>query len=144
MSAADRKYLIFALSGGLYAFDLTQVAEVSELQSTWPIPGAPACYTGAMNFHGSIVAVMDLAQLMVLPVHRLPEKLIILDPGIAALALLVERVLRIVPESLVEKRAGTDAAAERFSNHVLVLPEGKAALLDADAIAGQATEEINR
>ena len=141
MSAVERRYLIFALSGRLYAFDLAQVAEVSELRETWPIPGAPACYTGALNFHGTIVAVMDLAQFMGFSVCRLPEKLVILDPAIAALAFLVERVLRIVPENQVEKLDET--GAERFANFLLVLPEGRATLLDAEAIVGQATEEIN-
>jgi len=141
MSAVERRYLIFAMSGALYAFDLAQVAEVSELQATWPIPGTPACYAGAMNFHGSIVAVMDLAQFMNLTVCRLPEKLIILDPGIAALAFLVERILRIVSEKQVEKRI--DTGEERFGSALLVLPEGRATLLDADVIAGFATEEIN-
>lgn len=141
MSAAERRYLIFSLSERLYAFDLAQVAEVSELQTTWPIPGTPACYKGALNFHGTIVAVMDLAQFMDLPACRLPEKLIILDPVIAALAFLVERVLRIVPESQVEKLVET--GEERFSHSLLMLPEGRATLLDADAIAGQATDEIN-
>jgi len=141
MSAVERRYLIFALSGRLYAFDLAQVAEVSELRETWPIPGAPACYTGALNFHGTIVAVMDLAQIMGFSVCRLPEKLVILDPAIAALAFLVERVLRIVPENQVEKLDET--GAERFANFLLVLPEGRATLLDAEAIVGQATEEIN-
>ena len=141
MSAVERRYLIFALSGRLYAFDLAQVTEVSELRETWPIPGAPACYTGALNFHGTIVAVMDLAQFMGFSVCRLPEKLVILDPAIAALAFLVERVLRIVPENQVEKLDET--GAERFANFLLVLPEGRATLLDAEAIVAQATEEIN-
>jgi len=141
MSAVERRFLIFAQSGRLYAFDLAQVAEVSELQDTWPIPGAPACYTGALNFHGSIVAVMDLAQFMGFTACRLPEKLIILDPAIAALAFRVERVLRIVPESLLEKLDET--VEERFASSLLLLPEGRATLLDAEAIADQTTEEIN-
>jgi chemotaxis signal transduction protein len=141
MSAVERRYLIFALSGRFYAFDLAQVAEVSELRDTWPIPGAPVCYMGAINFHGSIVAVMDLAQFMGFPACRLPEKLVILDPVIAALAFQVERVLRIVPENQVEKLVET--GEERFASSLLVLSEGRATLLDAEAIVGQATEEIN-
>lgn len=140
MRVTERRYLIFALPGGLYAFDLAQVAEVCELQPTWPIPGAPACYTGALNFHGSIVAVMDLAHFMGLTGSRTAEKVIVLDPGIAALALRVKSVLRIVPESQVISRA--DAAEERFANARLILPEGVATLLDANAVAFQAIDEI--
>lgn len=141
MSSTERRYLIFAMSEELYAFDLAQVAEVSELQATWPIPGSPTCYAGAINFHGSIVAVMDLAHFMGLPACRKPDKIIIIHPGIADLAFLVEKVLRIVPENQVEKLDET--GTQRFSNALFVLPEGRATLLDAEAIAEQATEEIN-
>jgi len=141
MSATERRFLIFALAERLFAFDLAQVAEVAEPRKTWPIPGAPDCYAGAINFHGSIVAVMDLAGFMDFHPRQLPEKLIVLSPEIASLAFLVDRILRIVPESQVEKR--TEADGERFAQGFLLLPEGRAALLDADAIADQATREIN-
>ena len=34
---------------------------------TWPIPGSPLRYVGAMNFHDTIVAVMDMAAFLGLP-----------------------------------------------------------------------------
>ena len=67
MTETEHKYLIFSLQGSRYAFDLAQVAEVCEPLPTWPVPGAPPCYAGAMNFHGTIVAVMDLAAFLGLP-----------------------------------------------------------------------------
>ena len=141
MIPAERKYLIFSISGRLFAFDLSQVAEVSEPQRTWPVPAVPLCYRGAMNFHGSIVAVMDLAAFMGFPANQVHEKLIVLDTGIAALAFLVERVLRIVAEHQAELR---EAPKESFATAMIALPEGVATLLDAESIATQATEEINR
>ena len=57
MSETVCKYLHFTLSGRQYAFDLAQVLEVVEQPAIWPIPLAPQCYHGAMNFHGTIVAV---------------------------------------------------------------------------------------
>lgn len=141
MSESEKRFLIFSLSERLFAFDLAQVAEVSELRQTWPIPGAPPCYAGAINFHGVIVAVMELASFMGLQPARSPEKLIVLSTDIAALAFQVDRILRIVPESQLEKLAETDG--EQFASAFLVLPEGRAALLDADAIADRATREIN-
>jgi purine-binding chemotaxis protein CheW len=140
MIQAERKYLIFCMSGRLFAFDLSQVAEVSEPQATWPVPAVPVCYRGAMNFHGSIVAVMDLAAFMGFPAIHVQEKLIILDTGIAALAFLVERVLRIVAGHQAELG---DAPEESFATALIVLPEGEATLLDAEAIATRAAERIN-
>jgi len=140
VSSDDRKYLIFSLSGKLCAFELSQVAEVCEPHPLWPIPAVPPYYHGAMNFHGSIVAVMDLAAFMELPAQNETKKLIVLHSNIAALAFLVERVIRIVSADQVEQRTAAD---EPFATALLVLPEGQATLLDAQAIAEHATRNIN-
>ena len=140
MTGASRKYLIFLLAGRRFAFDLTQVAEVEEQPVTWPIPMAPRCYPGAMNFHGTIVAVMDLAMFLGLPGNHDAEKLIVLDTGIASLAFLIERVIRIASVDQADVREGTD---EAFATARLNLPDGEATLLDAAAIAEQAGEAIN-
>lgn len=140
MSEASRKYLIFIVAGRRFAFDLAQVAEVEEPPLTWPIPMAPHCYAGAMNFHGTIVAVMDLSMFLGLPGDHPAEKLIVLDTRIAALAFQVERVMRIVSVDQADVREGADGA---FATALLNLPDGEATLLDAAAMAEQAGETIN-
>lgn len=140
MTKAGLRYLLFTLQGGCYALDLAHVAEVEEPPLTWPIPGAPRCYTGAMNFHGGIVAVMDLAAFLGHPATHGQEKVVVLDPAIASLAFLVERVIRIVPQEQVEMSA---QPGEAFAIALLGLPEGTATLLDAAAIAARAAETIN-
>ena len=140
MTEAGRKYLIFSLSGRRYAFDLAQVAEVVEQPATWPIPLAPPCYLGAINFHGTIVAVMDLAMFLGLPGNHDTEKVIVLDTRIAALAFTVERVIRIASVDQANVREG---AAEAYATAQVNLPDGEATLLDAATIAEQAGEAIN-
>jgi chemotaxis signal transduction protein len=141
MTEAVRKYLNFTLSGRRYAFDLAQVLEVVEEPATWPIPLAPPCYHGAMNFHGTIVAVMDLAMFLGLPEGHASDKVIVLDARIAALAFSVEGIIRITPQGQAElSRSPGD---EAFALGQLNLPEGKVILLDAAAIAEYAAETIN-
>ncbi len=140
MTARNQKFLIFCLSGRRYAFDLAQVAEVEEPQTTWPIPGAPACYVGAMNFHGNIVAVMDLAAFMGLPPGQGQEKIVVLDAGIAALAFLVERVERIVPAGQVQFGEPIQGDDVRFAARELTLADGVLTLLDAEQVALAAAE----
>jgi len=140
MSEVSRKHLIFMLAGRRFAFDLAQIAEVEEPPLTWPIPMAPRCYIGAMNFHGTIVAVMDLAMFLGLPGDHVTEKLIVLDTRIAALAFQIERVIRIVSVDQADIREGADGA---FATARLNLPDGEATLLDAAAIAEHAGETIN-
>lgn len=140
MTSAARKYLIFTLTGRRFALDLAQVAEVEEQPLSWPIPLAPRCYIGAMSFHGTIVAVMDLAQYLGLSDNQAAEKVVVLDTRIASLAFLVERVIRIASVDQADIREGTDGA---FAPAQLLLPDGEAILLDAEAIAERAGETIN-
>jgi purine-binding chemotaxis protein CheW len=141
MSGNLRKYLIFTLAGRRFAFDLAQVAEVVEQPVTWPIPLAPSCYRGAMNFHGTIVAVMDLGEFFGLPAIQGTGHVIVLDIRLASLAFVAESILRIVllDQDDISPPQGDDA----FAVGELSLPEGKAILLDASAISAHAADTIN-
>ena len=140
MSEESRKYLVFQLAGERFAFDLAHIAEVMEPPATWPIPKAPRCYSGAMNFHGTIVAAMDLSMFMGLTGNDGMEKTIVLDTRIASLAFQVERVIRIVSVDSNDILEGPDRP---FAVGELTLPDGNALLLDAEAIAEEAGDTIN-
>lgn len=140
MAADERKFLIFFMHESRYAFDLGHVAEVADPVKSWPIPLAPAYYCGAINFHGAIVAVMDLASFLGFEPVPDFEKIIILDVNIASLGFQVERVARIVSERDVELLDAPDA---RFALAELILPEGNATLLDVAAIISEAENTIN-
>ena len=142
MTEPERKYLLFTMQGRRYAFDLAQLAEVDEPLPTWPIPGAPPCYSGAMNFHGTIVAVMDLAAFLGFSDGRNLQKVIVLNAGIAALAFLVERVERIVPEDQIQFGKQVQQMETGISYRTLALADGDAVLLDAVELAQEATERI--
>ena len=141
MTESARNYLIFTLSGQRYAFDLAQVLEVVDQPATWQIPLAPPCYHGAMIFHGTIVAVMDLAMFLGLPGGLGSDQVIVLDSRIAALAFSVEGIILITPQS--EAQPSVTKRDEAFSLGQLNLPEREVILLDAAAIAEHAAETIN-
>lgn len=140
MGAGQRKFLVFFMYGQQYAFDLAHVAEVMDPVASWPIPFAPLCYRGAINFHGAVVAVMDLAVFMGFPRCSGPEKIVVLDGKTASLGFLVERVTRIVPELEIKIHNAPDV---RFASALLCLPEGDATLLDIDAIIREAEISMN-
>ncbi len=140
MMADEHTYLIFTLQNRWFAFDLSQIAEVEELPIVWPIPATPACYPGAVNFHGTIVAVMDLADFLGYTNRITPEILITLDLKIASLAFQVEQVIRITP---VGEGRLDPAPNEEFAIATLTLPDGTATLLDARLIVDRAAETIN-
>jgi len=127
----NRKFLIFSLPGSLYALDLAQVAEVGDPPQIWPIPLAPTSYSGAFNFHGDIVAVMDLAIFFGLAGPGKPGKIIVLHQEIASLALLVDAVVKIASEDEISIGPPTD---DDFAVATLGLTGGEAILLDLEAL----------
>jgi len=131
MTDGNRKFLIFSLPGSRYALDLAQVAEVGDPPQIWPIPLAPPCYSGALNFHGEIVAVLDLAVFLGLAGSGKPEKIIVLHHESASLALLVDAVVRIVSEDEVSIAPSHDGV---FTAATLGLIDGEAILIDLAAL----------
>ena len=140
MPINDRKFLIFLMNGQRYAVDLVHVAEVMDSVVSWPIPLAPSCYSGVINFHGAIVAVMDLAVFLGFNSSLILEKIIVLDVNVASLGFWVERVTRIVPEIEIEIHEAPDVC---FALSSLRLPEGSATLIDVDAIVKKAEITMN-
>jgi chemotaxis signal transduction protein len=135
-------YLIFTMQGDLYAFDLAQIARVTDPpHCCWPIPSVPDCYKGAVNMHGSIIAVIDLALFMGWPRDREPGKMVVLSPMISSLAFLVESVLRVIPKNEVSVHA---PSLTRFAASSLVLGDGKAVLLDVDSMVTVAEQMVAR
>jgi len=134
----DRKFLVFEVHGMLYALDLGQIAEVADPLPGWPVPLAPSCCTGAVQIHGAIVAVMDMAAFLGFQQCAKPGKMIVLSKDLAALAFLVSRVIRIVSEREVQVH---DSAESHFAGSCLTLADGEILLLDVNKII-LAAEEI--
>lgn len=132
MDAQSRRFLIFTLQTSLYALDLNHVAEVSDPLQAWPIPKAPSHYIGAINFHGDVVAVMNLSLFLGLSETIIPGKLVVVRPEIAALAFLVDAVIKIAPEEeviFISAPSGNTFEAARLST-----PSGEAVLLDLETL----------
>ena len=131
MTDSNRKFLVFTLQSSLYALDLAHVAEVSDPPQLCPIPRAPSCYSGALNYHGDIVAVMNLSAFLEIPGCNLPEKLIVLHHEVASLAFLVDSVVRIIAETEVSFGPTPENG---FAAALLNFSDGKATLLDLEAL----------
>jgi purine-binding chemotaxis protein CheW len=135
MTSRNRKFLIFSLQDSLYALDLTQVAEVGDPPQMWPIPLAPSCYSGALNSHGDIVAVINLASFLDLPESRKPGKIIVLHREVASLAFLVDAVVKIVSEDEILLSSQRDNG---FAVATLRMSAGEAIQLDLEALVREA------
>lgn len=89
--------LTFRLGEENYGLEIAQVQEIVEAAGFDYIPLAPPEYLGAINFHGTILPVLDLASYLGLPGQQRDPRVVVLPPATCALALGVTAVGRILP-----------------------------------------------
>ena len=140
MSGVPRRYLVFVLCGESFALVLEQVAEVLDSPSFYPIPKAPSYYSGAINFHGDVVPVLDLAAYLKVVGCADGGKLLVLDAHLASLALRVGPEVDILSDSSVlEEEEGDSPLIEK----VLISADREIRLLNPEALIGELEERIN-
>lgn len=88
--------LVFGLGPELYGLDVADIQEIVERPTLHFIPRAPARMLGAMNFHGSIIPVLDLGTQLGFPPATTAPRVVVLPPQLCALALAVRSIHRIV------------------------------------------------
>lgn len=88
--------LIFRLGEELYGLEVEKIQEVVESPVLHYIPRAPKHLLGAVNFHGNILPVLDLASFLGFVHDQHDGRIIILASGLCSLALAVTSVGKIV------------------------------------------------
>jgi purine-binding chemotaxis protein CheW len=141
MSSVLARLLLFIVQGDRYAIELQNVAEVLPPACTYPVPWTPPCIRGAMNFHGNLVAVLDLADFMAAGTMAAEGNLLVLDRNIANLALGVDRVDNIIASDLVlEERDSCEPLVEK----ILVLADGEVRKLALEKLLENIVATIQR
>lgn len=140
MSAASNRLLIFSVRGTDYLLELRDLSEVMETAEIFPIPLAPSHFIGAMNAHGSPVAVLDIAAFIGTGSAMPDGKILLLDRRLANLALWVDQVKRIVSEDQVSDGGTVD---EEFTSRIFVTDEGPLKLLNLERLLKRLEEGIN-
>ena len=88
--------LPFRVDYETYALELDKVQEIVEDARLYPLPESSADIAGAIAFHGRIVPVIDLPQLLDFPNGRIGRRLIVLINSQGPIALGVDQVEAIV------------------------------------------------
>ncbi len=134
MTYGKDRLVIFTLHGGKYALYLRQVAEVVEPSRIFPMPNAPFFFLGVMNFHGNLASLLDLA-LFLNNAPRNPDgKILVLDTGIANLALWVDAVENVGAADIVLEEFESD---EALVDKVLIMADGEVKLLSVERLLEQ-------
>ena len=89
--------LIFRLADEWFGLKVDDIQEIVEAPELNYVPRAPESILGAMNFHGNVVPVLDLACYLGLGNQAYGERAVVLPIGQTVLAFGVTSIDRIVP-----------------------------------------------
>ncbi len=137
MNNNSDRLIIFTLRGNKYALYLRHVAEVVELPSVFPMPHAPLYFQGIMNFHGNLVSLLDLGHYLMNAPRNPDGKVLVLDAGIANLALWVDAVENVGSADVILEEFESD---ENLVEKVLVMADGEVRLLSVEKLLEQLEE----
>ena len=132
--------LIYKLGDDLYGLEIDAIQEIAENPVLHYVPRASGVLTGSINFHGQILAVIDLPELLGFAVKRRDHRHLVLTQEHRSLVLTtsgVERIVNIEMEFLRPPPAGHDRPAVRG---IIDFDETTINLLDIDEIIKQLEE----
>lgn len=129
--------LLFNLSAETYGLEIDAVQEVVENPERHYVPHASGCLSGAINFHGQILPVINLPQLLKFPDGNVDHRLVVLTRAFHSLALEVSRMQRIVPLDLTLHQPPPAGAAHNAVRGVVPYGELLVNLLDGDEVIRQ-------
>lgn len=127
--------LVFALGSDHCALEVVQVQEIVESPALYYIPMAPAIFSGAINFHGNILPVIDLPAWLGISGSRRDRRVIVLSAALCKLALTVTAIRRIEPldpDALIP--ASSDGPLAEFSRAAFSCEDEIVRLLDASKL----------
>lgn len=133
MDGANR-LIVFTLQESKYALYLRNVAEVVEPPRIFPMPHAPIFFSGIMNFHGNLVTLLDLANFLTKTPRNPQGKILVLDAGIANLALWVDTVENVGSADVVLEGYESN---ETLVDKVLIMADGEVKMLSVEKLLEQ-------
>ncbi|MBW2451800.1 MAG: chemotaxis protein CheW [Deltaproteobacteria bacterium] len=88
--------LLFQLDDLTYGIKVESVQEIVEKPEQYPLPGAKGCLRSVINFHGEVLAVINLPKLCRCKASHLDTRLIVLTDEFHSLAVQVNSVGSVV------------------------------------------------
>jgi chemotaxis signal transduction protein len=129
--------LIFTLGDEVYGLEIDAIHEVVENPSLHYVPHAEGVLTGAINFHGRILAVIDLPTLLGFSGERRDHRQVVLTPEFKSLVLTVSGIQRIVKLDLTALQPPPKNTGNCAVRGVADLDEIVVNLLDTEEVINQ-------
>jgi purine-binding chemotaxis protein CheW len=129
--------LIFTLDNELYGLEIDAVQEIIENPVVHHVPRAEGVVGGAINFHGQILACVDLPALLGFSGALRDPRRVVLTAKFKSLALSVSGIQRIVELDLSALRLPPASAQKNAIRGVTTLDETTINLLDCNEVIHQ-------
>jgi purine-binding chemotaxis protein CheW len=140
MMDGTNRLFVFTIRWSKYALSLQYVAEVQEPPPIYPMPYAPHFFPGIMNFHGKLVSVLDLAAFLYSAPRNPQGHVVVLDTGVANLALWVDTIENIGSADVIEEEYESD---EILVEKVLKMAGGEVKLLSVGKLLDKLEEILS-
>ena len=132
MNAIDNTTLVllFKLGHDTYGLEIDAIQEIVEDPVVHVVPKAGGIVRGAINFHGNILAVIDLPALLAITESRRDRRQLVLTPALRALVLTISELERISKLDLSSLQPSAQEHAGRAVRGVLSHENRTVHLLD--------------
>lgn len=118
--------MLFSCGEHRYAVAVDAVDEISGLLPEYPLPDTSRFLQSVVNIHGKLAAVLDLSMYLGFGPVRNGQSLLLLKLPGTGLALMVNRVERII---FTDEIIATEAGGAEFEEAILTLEDGRVVLL---------------
>jgi len=129
--------LIFTLGEEVYGLEIDAIQEIIENPALHHVPLAEGVLNGAINFHGQILAVIDLPGLLGFTTEERDHRYVVLTPELKSMVLSVSGVVRIARLDLSSLQPAPSETGDSAIRGVAYLEDKRVNLLDTDKVINQ-------
>jgi purine-binding chemotaxis protein CheW len=129
--------LIFTLGEEFYGLEIDAIQEIIENPALHHVPLAGGVLNGAINFHGQILAVIDLPKLLGFTAEERDHRYVVLTPALRSMVLSVSGVIHIARLDLSSLQPASAEAVDNAIRGVAYLEDKTVNLLDTDKVINQ-------
>ena len=129
--------LIFTLGEEVYGLEIDALQDLIENPALHNVPLTEGVLNGAINFHGQILAVIDLPGLLGFTTEERDHRYVVLTPELKSMVLSVSGVVRIARLDLSSLQPAPAEAGDSAIRGVAYLEDKMVNLLDTDKVINQ-------
>jgi len=124
-----KSILSFDLAGRRYGLPVENVQQIVEMVATTPLPAAPACIVGVIDFHGQVIPVADMRRHFNQPVrpYTLRTPIVVSRLNGRSIGLVVDGVTGTVQLRPEQIKSASLFSPREEACITQTLPRGKAA-----------------